>query len=358
MKCTFVFVHGLSGWGSYDPAYRRMPYWGMRGGDLIPFLRKQGFEAYAASVSPAGSAWDRACELYAQLAGTRVDYGAAHSRTYRHERFGRDFSLCPLIPSWDEKTRLCLLGHSFGGATVRYLAALLAQGDEEERQAVPEKELSLLFAGGFQERIHSLVALASPMNGTTAYTLFEDPAFDPSGVRVPIWSRGMSKMMSMGTQPREDGRDSRDYAGYDMHIDEALALNKRMPALPSVYYFSVPCSFTERREDRTWVPRRWMEPLFAMRSCQIGAYAGRTRGGMEIGEDWRQNDGLVNTFSAMAPIGDPSKPLDRERIEKGVWNVFPVFDGDHMALQGGLVHRHDIRPFYMDLLNMIEQLNA
>ena len=65
MKCTFVFVYGLSGWGSYDPAYRRMPYWGMRGGDLIPFLRKQGFDAYAASVSPAGSAWDRACELYA-----------------------------------------------------------------------------------------------------------------------------------------------------------------------------------------------------------------------------------------------------------------------------------------------------
>ena len=124
----------------------------------------------------------------------------------------------------------------------------------------------------------------------------------------------MAKMMSMGTRPREDGRDSRDYAGYDMHIDEALALNKRMPALPSVYYFSVPCSFTERREDGAWVPHRGMEPLFAMCSCQIGAYAGRTRGGMEIGEDWRQNDGLV--------------------------------------------HRHDIRPFYTDLLNMIEQLNA
>ena len=27
----FIFVHGLSGWGSYDEAYRKMPYWGMRG---------------------------------------------------------------------------------------------------------------------------------------------------------------------------------------------------------------------------------------------------------------------------------------------------------------------------------------
>lgn len=24
-KLTFVFVHGLSGWGSYDAAYQRMP---------------------------------------------------------------------------------------------------------------------------------------------------------------------------------------------------------------------------------------------------------------------------------------------------------------------------------------------
>ena len=28
----YIFVHGLSGWGSYDEAYRWMPYWGMLGG--------------------------------------------------------------------------------------------------------------------------------------------------------------------------------------------------------------------------------------------------------------------------------------------------------------------------------------
>ena len=43
----YIFVHGLSGWGSYDEVYRRMPYWGMRGGDLMPFLREKGFECYA-----------------------------------------------------------------------------------------------------------------------------------------------------------------------------------------------------------------------------------------------------------------------------------------------------------------------
>ena len=32
----FIFVHGLSGWGSYDEAYRKMPYWGMRGSRRFP----------------------------------------------------------------------------------------------------------------------------------------------------------------------------------------------------------------------------------------------------------------------------------------------------------------------------------
>ena len=39
----YIFVHGLSGWGSYDKTYQRMPYWGMLGGDLMKYLRSQGF---------------------------------------------------------------------------------------------------------------------------------------------------------------------------------------------------------------------------------------------------------------------------------------------------------------------------
>ena len=352
----YIFVHGLSGWGSYDAAYRRMPYWGMRGGDLIAFLRERGYDSSAASVSPAGSAWDRACELYAQLAGTRVDYGKAHSRKYGHERYGHDFSACPLIGAWNAETRLVLLGHSFGGATVRLFSELMANGDAEERQETAAEELSPLFAGGQGERIHSLVTLASPMNGTTAYDLFRDPGFDPAAVRVPGWSRGLAKLMSLGTKPQKDGRDERDYADFDMHLDNAAEMNRRISTLEHVYYFSVPCSLTERQADGTHRPARGMEPMFVMRACQIGAYAGKTAAGTEIDETWRENDGLVNTVSAMAPAGAPSVPLDKSRPEAGKWNVFPTVRGDHMYLQGGLTHRHDIRPFYLDLLEMIDRL--
>ncbi len=350
-KLTYIFVHGLSGWGSYDSIYKQMPYWGMRGGDLIAFLRGKGYDCYAASVSPTGSAWDRVCELYAQLSGTRTDYGKAHSEKYRHERFGRDFSGCPLIPEWNDETRLVLLGHSFGGATIRLFSELLAHGDEEEKNAGAD---SPFFKGGMEDRIHSIVALSSPMNGTTAYDLFDDPDFDPVSVRVPLWSKGAARMMSARTSPKQDGRDLRDYADYDMHIDNAVKMNERISTLPTVYYFSVPCSITKRGADGNHRPQKEIEPLFFARSNQIGAYTGKTSGGITIDDSWKENDGLVNTVSATAPTGAPSKAFDITDICPGIWNIFPTIEGDHMYLQGGLTRKHDMRGFYVKLLDMID----
>jgi len=352
----YIFVHGLSGWGSYDAKYQKLPYWGMHGGELMNFLTNEGFESYAASVAPTGSAWDRACELYAQLAGTKVDYGEHHSRKYRHERYGRDFSDCPLIPTWDDNTRLVLIGHSFGGTTIRLFSELLVNGDEDERKTTKPDEISPLFQGGTKSRIHSLVTLASPMNGTTAYEMGTDPDFNADSVKRPLWSKLLARMMAKSTKIIEDGRDPRDYAGYDMHLDRAREINERIQTQPMVYYFSVPCCITDKLPDGTCRPRREIEPMIASRSYLIGAYSGKTAGGITVDAAWHENDGLVNTISAMAPEGAPYKALDKENIEHGIWNVFPTLQGDHMWLQGGLMRQHNIRPFYQELLTMISQL--
>ena len=55
MKLRYVVIHGTAGWGSYDKRNEKMPYWGMRCGDLIGYLNEQGFDSCAASVSPFGS---------------------------------------------------------------------------------------------------------------------------------------------------------------------------------------------------------------------------------------------------------------------------------------------------------------
>ena len=73
-----VFVHGLMGWGERAGLNSVLPYWGMTTGSLTAYLNSLGYETYSATVGPISSAWDRACELYAQLTGTTVDYGAAH----------------------------------------------------------------------------------------------------------------------------------------------------------------------------------------------------------------------------------------------------------------------------------------
>ena len=83
-----VFVHGLLGWGARDALYRAVPYWGLAAGDVLGYLNACGYDCRAASVGIISSAWDRACELYAELTGGTADYGIAHAQRFGHARFG------------------------------------------------------------------------------------------------------------------------------------------------------------------------------------------------------------------------------------------------------------------------------
>ena len=66
---------------------------------------------------------DRACELYAQISGGTVDYGAVHAEKHGHNRFGRTYS--GFAPNWSETNKVHLVGHSMGGQTIRTLVQLL-----------------------------------------------------------------------------------------------------------------------------------------------------------------------------------------------------------------------------------------
>lgn len=352
-ELTYVFVHGLSGWGSYDERYQKMPYWGMRNGDLIQQLRKEGFNCYAASVSPHGSAYDRACELYAQLAGTRTDYGTFHSQKHGHERFGRDFTGIPLIPEFNENTRLVIFGHSFGGATIRMFAHIMANGLPEEQ----DDDCSAFLRGGKADNIFALVTLAAPHNGTTAYDMYLDESFDPSKVRTTMMERFAGKMMSRANSSNQETLPADDCAAYDMHIDNALELNRKLLLSDKTYYFSQPCDITVRTAENNYEPISSQTEILYRRTGRImGAYSGKTQGGYIIDDSWKPNDGLVNTISATYPFSDPHKQFDEKHIEKGTWNVFETCRGDHMSLQGGMTKGKPIFPYYLKLLKMISSL--
>jgi len=356
---TYVFVHGLSGWGSYDSVYKLMPYWGMFGGDLMKYLNDKGFHTVCASVSPRGSAWDRACELYAELTGTRVDYGKAHSERCGHERFGEDYTGRALVKSFSDTDKIHLLGHSFGGATVRLFASIMETGSAEEQAATPANELSDYFKGGKGSWIYSLTSLAAPHNGTTAYCddeaaeLLEEEAQNTSALEA-----GLQNLMSQANGQKTNDRILEDYADYDMYIDNALALNKTIITYPGTYYFSFACSCSEQQPDGTWTPiNSKMEILFRSSSRLLGKFTGTTKGGYVIDETWLENDGLVNTVSAKAPFGAPQQNYDANNVPRGTWNIMPVYQGDHMSLEGGLFHVNDIKDFYAEHLSMINSLN-
>lgn len=91
-------------------------------------------------------------------------------------------------------------------------------------------------------------------------------------------------------------------------------------------------------------------------STLMGKFTETTPEGFVVDESWQMNNGLVNTVSATAPFNAPQQPYDEDNVKRGVWNVFPTYDGDHMSLQGGITKRNDVRDFYIELLSMINKL--
>ena len=323
---SYVYVSGLGGWGDYNIINGLLPYWGTFGGDLMRYLNARGFSCVAASVSPVESCWDRACELYAQLTGTRTDYGKYHSEQHNHERFGKDFTGKALIDQFDSTNKVNLLGHSFGGATVMQFLDLMADGSEEERAVTPPGEISGLFTGGKADWVYSITTFDSPLNGTTAYYIKDEILSDPNAT-----FEEMLIALTVGTltNPIPDGRDPLDNAGYDMEIDRAMSLCSQWETQENVYYFSFPCDGTFVDEDGTRsFERKDIEYVMWGSMGRIMRWTGTTPSGYVLDESWQANDGLVNTKSAVAPFNAPRTEYDPDNIQPGIWNVMPTQYGD------------------------------
>lgn len=361
----YVFVSGYAGWGEYQIFNSVLPYWGRLNGDLVAYLNEQGYECHAATIDPAGSAWDRACELYAQLNGTVVDYGKVHSKAYHHFRYGHDFTSEPLISGWGEEgsngnmNKVNFIAHSFGGATVRLLAELLANGSREEVEGTTGK-VSDLFTGGKTDWIYSISTYASPHNGTTSMLLFSPYDLLASvnltkNIVAYLTNPTIENIVNIGRSFTFDG--IRNYGIYDLTVDGAEELNKNITTMENTYYFSTPSDGTASSplsanripDAATADPLVWF-PMFLM-----GRTGTLTQNGTLIDKEWFSNDGIVNTISTTAPKGEPKKQFDAENIEPGIWHVMETFQGDHAAIIGGLSYAVDVNALY---LNQIKLINA
>ena len=350
-----VFVHGLLGWGARDALYRAVPYWGLAAGDVLGYLNACGYDCRAASVGIISSAWDRACELYAELTGGTADYGITHAQRFGHARFG--------------------------GATARLLMQLLADGCPEEVQAAEAagETPSPLFTGGKAGWVHALVAIAAPHDGSTFLDVQPDAAnalstlflgaaralgisafkgvydfrLDQFGIRrdpdEPLTTAAL-RMLAQNPLPAGDN------AFDDLRPAGARALNARIRTLPDTWYFSIPCCRTlprllthDQKPDTAMTPLLW----------PFSAAMGRDSAG--VPRDWLPNDGLVNTISARYPAGAPHADFaPGQTPERGVWQVLPVEPLDHLAAIGGVLNTGVVRTrrFYRSVMALLDAAAA
>lgn len=382
----YVFVHGMGGWG-YDEGINDMiPYWGATTGALMPRLREQGYECYDASVGPISSCWDRACELYAQMTGTTVDYGAAHSKAHHHARYGRTYDE-PLFEGWGTEEdgilqKVNLVGHSFGGNTIRLFTELLANGDAQEREATPRDELSPLFAGGKAHWVHSVTTLCTPHNGSTLrYIADELKLTDLVKTVCYLYAGVMGRSLLNGfvdfhleqfgltAIPGETAEDfltralrliieeTGDSIVTDLSPDGAAALNDRIGLEDNIYYFSYSYLTTHQSplSEHQVANADTLLVLIPFANL-IGRYSANTVTDYPIDESWLPNDGLVSVVSAQKPSDDPGVDFDAKHIVRGRWNVMPTLPGDHGTVIGLNADREQTLQFYLDLMQMIESL--
>lgn len=383
----FIFVHGMGAWGSYEDFYDIMPYWGGWGfnkeADIIRIFNENGIEAYAASVGPFNSAWDRACELYAQLTGTVVDYGEAHSAAHNHDRYGFSYEGNQLMDEcWDGVEKLNLVGHSFGVPAVRLFASLMAYGDEAEMAATGE-DTSPLFTGG-HDCVHAVISLAGPHNGSPIANLVYDAKVPMMlisaglnligatfGNTLAMWSLqlshfGLTPKQGESTVPLsltniKNFYEAEDNCGYDLTLRGAAQLNEKIKTVPGVYYYSYTSRATTTDENDNEVPIDTMFTMFKPSSRILGKMEGKTVDGITLDKNWEINDGIVPLASALYPTTDAATARSYEEavgngetIEPGRWYYMPTMEGfDHFDYAGTRDYPTSFEDFYFTMAGVV-----
>ncbi len=385
----FVFVHGLNGWGGAEDINGIIPYWGATTGDLMAYLQGEGYECYAASVGPLSSAWDRACELYAQLLGTTVDYGEAHSKEHNHDRYGRTY-YDGLVPDWgelDEKGRIQqihLIGHSFGGTTVRMLIQLLTEGSAEEMAVTPSDKISGLFTGGKSDWVKSATTICTPHNSSSIYyplvalkldVIVQTISYLYAGIMGRSFLNGGMvdfhlEQFGLTDVPGGEKADNlftamsrvldnkEDSCQYDLTPEGSVKLNQEFDINKDIYYFSYAFSTTNEVSGLgIQLPSIKTNPVIYLTALAMGVMKFTDPvSGVEYDEAWQANDALVNTESAKYPLDEPHKDYDGENVEKGIWNVMPVCKGDHGTAIGLFADKEETQSFYLELCQMLNAL--
>ena len=401
-----VFVHGLAGFGPEE--LLGIGYWGLPGvplfgQDFLAQVRSGGHTVLEASVGPVSSNWDRACELYAQIKGLRVDYGKVHSAQYHQAgdagRYGKDYTNKGLYPSWSAKNKIHLVGHSMGGNTIRMLEYLLHKGDAAEEQGTSSRDLSELFVTskrGGGSWIESVTTISTPHDGSTLHTklgngfvefikdfiaffvqmtgyVANSPDFlynfdlEQFGLQRNS-GESFSSYQSRVEASHVWSTNFKDIAAYDLSPEACEDFNKKTQlTYPDTYYFSIS---TYQTHPCGWLwgddcPDLDMEAMLAPFAALIGNLDGmKDSRGYAFGNNDEPNDGMVPLSSSRSPkrgvanYRSPRSWGSNFGFVKGLWYNKDV-ERDHVQIIGtrlNLLELDSSAGIYWDIRDVINSI--
>lgn len=377
-NCPFIFIHGLMGWGEVNKISKIIPYWGTTSGNVINTLKRAGFDVRLATLGSINSVWDQACELYAQLTGTRVDYGAAHAAEHGHSRYGRTYesSICDTFGKKDENgnnLKINLVGYSLGGSVARLFSSILEYGCKEELEAA--SDASDFFKGGKGSYVNSVSTISAPHNGTVSVNKEESLKINVvfnalyyifgsigNSCLRPLWDIQLEQFgLTDSPDFTINGKfspklikkilNSKDCAYYDLTLEGAKRVNEIIETVDDIYYFSFisDCVYESPLTGNIYPDITMNIVMLLATSPEICFYVNEGDGSI-ADESWRFNDGIVSTESAKHPEDEEYKEFDADNIEKGIWNVMPVIHRmDHTDYMGMFTDPVKVRKFYLYL---------
>ncbi|MDW8555027.1 lipase-like domain-containing protein [Staphylococcus xylosus] len=366
-KYPIILAHGFSGYPDESKPAVLPSYWGGNKVDLDKELNKQGYDVREGGMSPFGSNYDRALELYYYIKGGTVDYGAYHSKKYGHARYGKTYK--GIYPEWAPGKKVHLVGHSFGGQTIQVLEDMLRNGvpEEIEYQKKHGGDIPEIFAGGNNNMVSSVTTIATPHNGTfISDKLGNKPIARKLFYNILKYTSNKYTKADYGHEPWGiKQRDNESYIQYlkrvkdnkvwktedtsftDGSIEGSKKINDRLTLSKDVAYTSITAEDTHKTFNNRQRGNFKMFAPFKLLANLVGR---------QNPESWREGDGPVPLKSGLYPFNKPHKDTTFDsKPELGLWGVMPTLKNwDHMDLVGWDLTDTRIKPKMV--LGLYEQL--
>ena len=391
-KFPVILIPGIFGYGEENQLVNKVfPYFGMTSASAARVIAEVGNPVHTASFRPLSGVWERACELYAQIKGGKVDYGKAYAEKHHISQYGEIYP--GWVPNWGEEgVKVTLVGHGFGATVARLLTALMARGSRREREA-GGSALSPLFAGGHYTAVHAVVTLAGLNDGTTLFQTIDSfaPNLLPSCVRTIL-----KREQKAGHRPADETAES--YLAqtdgnlfYEAGLDGMSAYNAAAEDNGETYYFAFTGEVTEDVTQK--VKEKIPDKLAFFLDIDKGTFwtpfapkrkpfvtipdlfvPGKEAGALAptaallaffqnhlpeqpiVDAAAKPNDGLVNTNTSLAPSTEPAAAFqDVYSSAPGKWYQMPIERRNHLSFTGLFV-RPDV--YRNEILNLIHVING